>query len=156
MFHLDPLATFSIHTDFCYQLLSRSTGAQTTSPDQRHFDSRFSLKSEHSCRATGYPRLKHVQEAASTPQGASMSIGSIRSQRKVQIFFLWLLYLISHYGWICHSVRHCEPKWSKYWDSQHSHHPNVAGKYSATICVTEYNFRTATWLIGWIFILTEE
>lgn len=147
MFHLVPLATFPIHTDFCYQLLSRSTGAQTTSPDQRHFDSRVSLKSEHPCKATAYPRLKHVQKAAITPQSGSMSIDSIRSQRcdcpKLSYwvkywFFLRLPFLISHYGWISHSVRHCGPKWSKNWvHSQHSNHPNVVGKYSATICVIE-------------------
>lgn len=33
--------SFPIQADFCYQLLSRSTGAETESPDQRHFDSSF-------------------------------------------------------------------------------------------------------------------
>lgn len=49
LLHLAPLASFPIHTDLCYQLLSRSTKAETMSPDQRHFDSSFWVKWEHPC-----------------------------------------------------------------------------------------------------------
>lgn len=39
---------FPIQADLCYQLLSRSTGAETKRPDQRHSDSSFWVKWERS------------------------------------------------------------------------------------------------------------
>lgn len=79
--HFSPLASFPARTDFCYQLLSRSTNAQTMSPDQRHLNCSFWVKWEHRCMPEDI-QDSHMNKARTT-------LGSTSDFQKVIDFFFF-------------------------------------------------------------------